>query len=58
MKAETVKNNPVTTVAGVGAVITMIGHFLKWDDQTMLVVTQGVIGLALIARGAVAWFDR
>lgn len=51
---ETLAQNPVTTVAAVGAVVALVGGFVGWDAEVQLRVLQGVLGAALLVRLAVA----
>lgn len=55
---EAVVDNPVTTVAGIGVLISGVGALLKWDDATMQAIAQVALGLCLVARSVVAMFQR
>lgn len=48
-------DNPVTTVAAIGAVVGLIGHFVGWDAETQALVANGILATALLFRAAIAY---
>lgn len=51
---QAVVDNPVTTVAGIGLIVTGVGVLLKWDDTTQQAIAQIALGLAVFVRAIIA----
>lgn len=52
-----VSNNPATSTAAVGVIVSFVGGQLGWDQELQAQVAQAFLAAAVVIRGLVAWWQ-